>query len=133
MIPCPECRRFVRTDHRHCPFCDASLARGSALGPAMATAVLGLTLAGCPGDDGGDEGAGTGTTTAMGVAAYAGPEVDTSLDTTPPDDDSTTAAEGSSSGGSGSESSDGGSGSEGSGSGSGDTGSGSGSGGTTTA
>ncbi len=42
MIPCPGCSRFVRTDSRHCPFCDAVVSQDSS---AAGTAVVGTFLA----------------------------------------------------------------------------------------
>lgn len=130
MIPCPSCSRFIRNDTRTCPFCDATVSSAPAVMGPMAGALLGLTLAACGGDDTGDEGADSGQViTDTAVAAYGGPEVDTSIDDgIPPEDDdaNTTDGGGTSSGGSdsgsGTTAADGSS----SGSGTGDTGSGSG-------
>lgn len=55
--------------------------------PALAAVVLGLTLAACGGQPGDGEGGSTGE---MGVAAYGGPDVDSSFDTGLPSNDETT-------------------------------------------
>ncbi|MEM9462826.1 MAG: hypothetical protein AAGF11_52280 [Myxococcota bacterium] len=79
--------------------------------PALAAVVLGLTLAACGGQSGDGDGSSSGE---MSVAAYGGPDVDSSFETGSPSNDETaddSATSGSSSSGTdtGSSSSGGGS------------------------
>lgn len=49
LTPCPSCHAHVMVGDRHCPHCGAGL---STVNASRAGAVLiGLALAGCPGDD----------------------------------------------------------------------------------
>lgn len=92
MIPCPECARFVRTDARHCPFCDAVVRERPSLGPAVVGALLGLGMSACSDETGTtttDSSSGQ-TTYESGVTAYGGPDpgFDSSEEGPPPSESS---------------------------------------------
>ncbi|MEX1361723.1 MAG: hypothetical protein AB1Z98_01250 [Nannocystaceae bacterium] len=81
LIPCPHCHAHVMLDERRCPHCSTELR--TAFAPRAATTLLlGLALAGCPGDDTTDDGAGTQGTTAptSGTATASGTGTDTTSD-----------------------------------------------------
>lgn len=59
LIPCPSCHAHVMVGDRTCPSCGTAIRTTAA--PRITTVLLGLALAGCPGDDG-DDTAGDSTT-----------------------------------------------------------------------
>ena len=65
MVPCPECNTMVRLGGGACPYCNARLGgERSVAWSAGAMVVLGVMLAGCPGDDSSDTMGDEGTATA---------------------------------------------------------------------
>lgn len=63
LIPCPRCYAHVVLDERRCPHCGAEL-RTTFAPRAATTLLLGLALAGCPGEDPDDDSNSSQTTTA---------------------------------------------------------------------
>ena len=73
LSPCPSCRSHVLSVDERCPHCGASLRTSFA--PRASAILLGLALAGCPGDDStGDEGADGPSTSAPGTTTQAASE-----------------------------------------------------------
>ncbi|MCR9160647.1 MAG: hypothetical protein ACE37F_20960 [Nannocystaceae bacterium] len=72
LVVCSSCSTHVLVADAKCPHCGAALRTSSALGRTAGAVLMGLTLAGCPSDDDGQESMGGSDASTMSPATESG-------------------------------------------------------------